>query len=172
MAFLRVRTINGGTFTAGISADWSTQFDDPTKTVYGPSAIFSQAGEVNFPTTTTIGVCVDYAFWMNSPCDIQFWVQAGVGTEVQVNINGSIQELNAAGIVTVSTVGGPNVLRFIKAVGPLTAILATGMPFGSQNSFWMSLYPAGADPFLQNTIGPGSGGGTTGIGSTGAGGTV
>ncbi|MFI5384819.1 MAG: hypothetical protein ACHQ50_01755 [Fimbriimonadales bacterium] len=149
--YARIRTLPSGSFVAGGSPpnDWSTQFDDSSA---DPSQLRSQIGEIQLGSTTC-GVCADYAFVSANPFDAKVWIEASVGAPTQIHVNGAIQEITAGGLVTISAIAGLNLVRYIRSSGPIWVSLSSGRLYGSSQSRWTSLYPAGRDPFTSAPAG-------------------
>lgn len=161
--YCRQRLITGGTFTAGAVPpnDWSAQFDTGSIAL---AAIPSTAGE--FATDSlTCGICCDFCVKSANPCDLSVWIEASAGVVLQVNVNGVITEVPASALITISLTGGYNVIRFVRAAGP---IVVSGKFWDGVTAEWFSLYlPGFPDPFIAGSGGGGVGpsfgsGGTTG----------
>jgi hypothetical protein len=143
-----IRLLAGGTFTTGVAADWRTQFIDGGTV----AAIPTLAGEIFVPGSgTTYGVYAAFAFASLNPFDFEAIVnEASVGAPVQVYVNGVlVSEVASAASLTCSAIGGANVVEVVRSQAPL-AFAPAGPLFvpGSRTSRWISLFPAGADPFL------------------------
>jgi hypothetical protein len=158
--YARVRLVTGGTFTAGIGADWSTQFDDSAITTSFQPII---GGEINVGKVTT-GVCADIALYTANPFDVSLWIEAAAAAgTVQLYVNGAITELTAAALNTVSLIRGFNVLKLSCASGPLMLFGRFLSELGLAR--WQSLYAIGSDPIVAS-----SGGGAGGASAGGLGG--
>jgi hypothetical protein len=110
------------------------------------------------------GTCCDLAFVALNPFDQTMFLDLPSSGRVQIQLNGVSSEYTAAGPVTLSFVAGLNVLRVITASG---SVSLSGKLWGSDGTTeWLSLYPAGLDPFLSAAqMGPGGGSGSAASGS-------
>lgn len=138
--YLRVRLLDAGdgVFTSGAGADWSAQFEDAPVT----SLLSTLAGEVHLDAITT-GACVEFAWETRQPYLSRVWVEASVGANLQMSINGDVSEVSASGLVSIVSVKGWNVLKLTRESGP---IILMGRIFDSNDGApWRSLY-TGADP--------------------------
>lgn len=103
---------------------------------------------------------------MENPCDITVYVgnPGPASPSVQVQLNGAIiGEYSSLTAVTLSFIGGYNVLELIAADGGLALI---GKFLGDLGKA-VSLYPVGGDPF---SFAGGSGGGLSSTNDIGLGG--
>jgi hypothetical protein len=99
------------------------------------------------------GTCCELAFLSENPFDAQVFVGLPSSGRLQVHVNGEISEYTTGGVVSFSFVAGLNVLRLIASGGDIVML---GRLWGTEGrTQWLSLYPVGSDPFLDNTVSTG-----------------
>lgn len=96
--------------------------------------------------------------YQQNPCDISVYFAnpGGSGLSFQVLLNDAIvYESATAAFVTLSFIGGPNILTMVVQDG---GAVVDGKFLASEGA-WMSLYPPGSDPFAFSGADAGSPGG-------------
>jgi len=147
MPYILFKLLSGGTYTTGIGADWRAQFGSATIISARPTI----SGEISSSgSSATFGIYAAFAFEAKNPFDTTICVpEASSGSPVQIYMNGTlVSEVAAPGTVVCSACSGVNVFEAVRGCAPLVA-----MPAGTvidpleKTSRWVSLYPAGSDPF-------------------------
>lgn len=148
MAYALIKLLSGGSFPTGVGADWRTQFVAASIVTAHPTI----SGEIAYPGSGTgFGVYAGYALLASNPFDAVICVpEVSLGAPVQVWLNGVlVSEVSAAGTVSCSVISGVNVFEVVRGQAPLV-VMPSG-PFidpTEQTGRWISLYPAGSDPFV------------------------
>ncbi len=165
MPYALAKVLRAGTFTAGIAADWYSQFSGCAQVMALPMF----AGEINLGASSG-GVCALYCFHSTNGFDATLDVEASAGAPTQIYINPCngvavpSYELAAAATQLISAGPGYTTLAFVRSIGPLIVVPQTTLfdPTGKTGK-WVSPYFPGVDPF---TGGAGVGGPSSSSSST------
>jgi len=152
MAYVLFKLITGGSYPTGVGADWRGQFGAATIVSARPTI----AGEVSYTGSgTAFGVYAAFAFEAKNPFDATICVpEASAGSPVQIYVNGVlVAEVASPGTAVCSAWPGVNRFEAVRGCAPLVVMPAGTVvdPLGKTGG-WVSLYPAGADPFSSGSL--------------------